>query len=106
MSPWVIHIKHLVHHFQACNQILVFKKKIEFPESPVQTGRFGRFCPVPAGSIPGLEKNPVFSKKFADRTGQPCKLVRPAGFAGSGPVLITLLLAILNDILVWKFQNA
>ena len=83
MSPWVIHIKHLVHHFQACNQILVFFLKMSFlsPQSrpavsagfwPVyRVGRSGQqkklkkpdFCPdrvwnrpKPAGLDWGLRK--------------------------------------------------
>jgi len=48
----------------------------------------------PAGSVPGLEKNPVLFFIFADQTCKPCKPVRPAGFAGSGPVPITLVMCL------------
>ena len=74
--------------------------KIEFHESLVQTVRFGWFWPVPAGSVPGLEKNPVLLLFFADRTGQPCKSVRPTGFASSSPVSITLVIRLHFQIVV------
>ena len=52
--------------------------------------RSGQFRTEPASSVPSLVKFPVFWNFFGDRTGQPCEPVRPAGFAGSGPVPITL----------------
>ena len=57
---------------------------------PYDRVRTGRFRMESAGSVPGLVQNPVLQIFLKNQTGQPCEPVGPAGFAGSGPVPITL----------------